>query len=58
MNDFIKSNRSILLFIHIINGYSYFGLTLISFFGNILLILFLIPILLLLLLFIGFNLQV
>ena len=57
MNDFIKSNRGILtyslvllMFIPIF-GFNFF----VSFFGNILLILFLIPILLLLLLFIGFN---
>ena len=57
MNNFIKSNRSILtyslIFLMVIPifGFNF----LISFFGNILLILFLIPILLLLLLFIGFN---
>ena len=57
MNDFIKSNRGILTYSFIllmvipIFGFNFF----ISFFGNILLILFLIPILLLLLLFIGFN---
>ena len=57
MNDFIKSNRGILTYSFIllmvipIFGFNF----LISFFGNILLILFLIPILLLLLLFIGFN---
>ena len=57
MNDFIKSNRGILTYLFIllmvipIFGFNF----LISFFGNILLILFLIPILLLLLLFIGFN---
>ena len=57
MNDFLKSNRSILTYSFIllmvipIFGFNFF----ISFFGNILLILFLIPILLLLLLFIGFN---
>ena len=57
MNDFIKSNRGIftysfiLLMVIPIFGFNFF----ISFFGNILLILFLIPILLLLLLFIGFN---
>ena len=57
MNDFIKSNRGtltysfILLMVIPIFGFNF----LISFFGNILLILFLIPILLLLLLFIGFN---
>ena len=57
MNDFIKNNRNILTYSFIllmvipIFGFNFF----ISFFGNILLILFLIPILLLLLLFIGFN---
>ena len=57
MNDFIKSNRGILTYLFIllmvipIFGLNFF----ISFFGNILLILFLIPILLVLLLFIGFN---
>ena len=57
MNDFIKSNRGILTYSFIllmvipIFGFNFF----ISFFGNILLILFLIPILLVLLLFIGFN---
>ena len=57
MNDFIKSNRGILTYSFIllmvipIFGFNFF----VSFFGNILLILFLIPILLLLLLFIGFN---
>ena len=57
MNDFIKSNRGILTYSFIllmvipIFGFNFF----ISFFGNILLILFLISILLLLLLFIGFN---
>ena len=57
MNDFLKSNKSILTYSFIIImvipivGINFF----ISFFGNILLILFLIPILLVLLLFIGFN---
>ena len=57
MNDFLKSNKGILTYSFIllmvipIFGFNFF----ISFFGNILLILFLIPILLLLLLFIGFN---
>ena len=57
MNDFLKSNKGILTYSFIIImvipivGINFF----ISFFGNILLILFLIPILLLLLLFIGFN---
>ena len=57
MNDFLKSNKGILTYSFIIImvipivGINFF----ISFFGNILLILFLIPILLVLLLFIGFN---
>ena len=57
MNDFLKSNKGILTYSFIIImvipivGINFF----ISFFGNILIILFLIPILLVLLLFIGFN---
>ena len=57
MNDFLKSNKGILTYLFIllvvipIFGINFF----ISFFGNILLILFLIPILLVLLLSIGFN---
>ena len=57
MNDFLKSNKSILTYLFIfLMVIPMFGLNFfINFFGNILLILFLIPILLVLLLFIGFN---
>ena len=57
MNNLLRVNKNILtyslilLFLIPIFGFNFF----ISFFGNILLILFLIPILLILLLFIGFN---
>ena len=57
MNDFLKSNKGILTYLFILLiVIPLFGLNFfISFFGNILLILFLIPILLVLLLFFGFN---
>jgi len=57
MNDFLKSNKSILTYLFILlMVIPMFGLNFfINFFGNILLILFLVPILLVLFLFIGFN---
>ena len=57
MNDFLKINKTLLTYsLIIIILIPIFGINfLISFFGNILLILFLIPVLLLLLAFLGLN---
>ena len=57
MNYFLKANKNLLIYTAIILIFIPFvGINfLISFFGNILLLVFLVPILLLILMFIGFN---
>ena len=56
MNYFLKADKNLLTFALIIIVISIFGINFfISFLGNLLLLLFLIPFLLLLLVFIGFN---
>ena len=57
MNYFLKANKNLLIYTSIILIFIPFvGINfLISFFGNILLLVFLVPILLLILMFIGFN---
>ena len=57
MNYFLKANKSLLTYtLIILIAISIFGINfLISLFGNILLLLFLIPLLLVILVFIGFN---
>ena len=57
MNDFLKVNKTILIYsLILLIVIPIFGINfLISFMGNILLLLFLIPLLMFLLIFIGFN---
>ena len=57
MNDFLKANKNLLTYsLIILTVIPIFGINfLISFLGNILLLLFLIPLLLVILVFIGFN---